>query len=136
MRSLFGISFTFLASTLVACSSSDANTAGTAPVISELNWAPQRVQSGPASQIILGTLRTNDAERDVIELHVVVTPPGGTDTEIAPIAVPNPNPAARIELTVEVQATFRQTGAYGFRVWARDAGGRDSNSLSGQIESM
>jgi len=110
----------------------DGGQSGTAPVISDLAYSPDKAAVGTQTTIN-GTIKFTDAEGDVDKIGIELKLPDGTTQTLPSSAVQG---AAGIKAG---QAAFiivlmpPTAGQYTFEIWLADTAGNASNRLSGTV---
>ena len=106
---------------------------GEAPTISALDYAPKEAMVG-SKTVLVGSLTIEDADADIAELAIEVTPPGSS-TPIAYPPTPVPATQRRASGTLDLVVSFVApvAGDYAFVLRAVDAKGHESNPLTGLV---
>jgi hypothetical protein len=136
MRSSAHLAVISLLFSLAACGSdpsSEPSEEEAAPVISELRYAPRETRAG-ARTIVVGSIRVEEADAEVTELAIEVTPPGASRPIVyPPTALPSGQALANGTVELAVSFVPPVAGDYTFAVRAVDAKGHASNPLTGTV---
>lgn len=120
-------------SALLGACASDARDGGTSPTITDLELSPGESAVG-GLETLRGTVRFEDPDADVLELHAALVEPSGSESDMPPVRVDGARGLAAGAVSLQLAVQFAMPGRHEVRVWLRDAEGNDSNPLVAGID--
>lgn len=131
-KPLTAILFT-LPTLLGGCASDAREEGGTSPMISDLELSPGASTVG-GLETLRGTVRFEDPDADVLELHAALVEPSGSEADMPPVRVDGARGLMAGAVSLQLAVQFAMPGRHEVHVWLRDAEGNDSNPLVAAVD--
>lgn len=122
-----------LVTLLGACASDTREEKSTSPMISDLELSPG-VSTVGGLETLRGTVRFEDPDADVLELHAALVEPSGSEADMPPIRVDGARGLTAGAVSLQLAVQFAMPGRHEVHVWLRDAEGNDSNPLAASVD--
>lgn len=105
---------------------------GTAPVISDITFSPDKAVVG-TQVTITGSVKFTDPDGDVDSLHVEIKLPGGSSQSIPSVQVQGAGGVTQSQAAFAIILLPPAAGEYVLSVWLADAAGSASNKLEATV---